>query len=107
MIIKLYKINFGMFLFNLFFIMIGMSIARHFASHSVPGLIIIWVLSIAGLFIFCYYFTKYVQQPVLNWHDLAWKRLLNQTQQTPVRNEQKAEKGDELISPEPVRVDMA
>ncbi len=107
LIIKLYKINFGMFLFNLFFIMIGMSIARHFASHSVPGLIIIWVLSIAGLFIFSYYFTKYVQQPLLSWHDLAWKRLLNQSQQTPVRNEQNAEKGDELISPEPVRADMA
>lgn len=106
LIVKLYKINFGMFLFNLFFIMIGMSIARHFAPHSVSGLIIIWGLSIAGLFVFSYFFTRYVQQPVLTWHDSAWNRLLNQFQQIPAHNVE-AEKGDELFSPETVRADMA
>ena len=106
-IIKLYKINFGTFLFNLFFIMIGMSAARHFSSHSVVGIILIWALSIAGLFIFSYYFTKYVQQPALNWHDLAWSHLLNQSQQAPSSNELKAEKREELVSTESIRTDMA
>jgi len=108
LIVKLYKINFGIFLFNLFVITLGFSIARHFAPNSVPGLIGILGLTLAGLFLISYLFTRYIQRPVLTWHDEVWKRMLTPIpKQKQELSELPFENEDDLVSPEPVRSEMA
>lgn len=78
----LYKLNFPLFLFNMFAIGIGLSFVRHFARTSFTGLVFFLSLSIVVLFLLSYYFEKFVQRPLLQWHDQSWKSLLERTQAT-------------------------
>lgn len=76
----LFKLNFPLFLFNMFAIAVGLSFVRHFTRTSLVGLVFFLSLSIVVLFFASFYFEKFIQRPVLIWHDKFWKYLLNRTQ---------------------------
>lgn len=77
LIVNLYKINFSLFLFNVFAIIVGISFARHIAPDSIPALFVFLSLALLTLFTGCYYFERLIQRPTLAWHDRMWKYLLN------------------------------
>lgn len=76
----LYKINFGIFLFNMIAIRFAVSLARNVAPTSTTALFFFISLSVCALFVGCYFFEKHIQRPLLAWHDRAWKTQLPNAQ---------------------------
>lgn len=82
---KLYQLNFAIFLLHWFTLIIGISLARHLAPESMIGLGVVIAFTLVLLFVLATLFERYVQQPLLRWHNQAWAHWLNETPRVKVQ----------------------
>lgn len=74
---KLYKLNFAIFLLHWFILILGLSIARHLTPNSTKGLVFVLIFTFVMLLVVASLFERYVQQPLLRWHDKVWASWLS------------------------------
>jgi peptidoglycan/LPS O-acetylase OafA/YrhL len=76
---KLYQLNFSIFLLHWFILILGISLARHLAPNSVVGLVLVIVFTLVLLFVLASLFERFIQRPLLRWHNQVWAYWLNET----------------------------
>lgn len=82
---KLYQLNFAIFLLHWFTLIIGITLARHLAPNSVVGLVLVIVFTLVLLFVLASLFERFLQRPLLRWHNQAWAYWLNETPRVKVQ----------------------
>jgi peptidoglycan/LPS O-acetylase OafA/YrhL len=74
--------SFSLFLLNFFVLQVGVSLARHVSPQSLAGLVGVVILTLCALFLTAVCFHKWVEVPLLSWHDGIWKRFFAWVSQT-------------------------
>ncbi len=87
---NLYRLNFAIFLLHWFTLIVGISLARHLAPNSMLGLAVVIAFTLVLLFLLATLFERYVQQPLLHWHNQAWAFWLSEASRELVQPVQPA-----------------